>query len=80
MEAIIRDFGTFDNMKNQLSASTTAVQGSGWGWLGYNTASNTLQLATCFNQDLLQATTGMFDLITHTVHGLVNGYSVLDAH
>merc|ERR1712136_257771 len=32
--AITRDFGSLDNLKTQLSASTVAVQGSGWGWLG----------------------------------------------
>jgi len=29
-------FGGFDAMKEQMSASSIAVQGSGWGWLGYN--------------------------------------------
>ena len=58
MEAIRRDFGSFDNMKNQLSASTVAVQGSGWGWLGYNKVSGKLQVTTCANQDPLEATTG----------------------
>lgn len=29
-------FGDFESMKEQMSASTIAVQGSGWGWLGYN--------------------------------------------
>ena len=33
-DAIQRDFGSFDAMKEKLSASTIAVQGSGWGWLG----------------------------------------------
>jgi len=33
MTAITRDFGSFENMKTQLSAMTVAVQGSGWGWL-----------------------------------------------
>ena len=33
-EAINRDFGSFEAMKEKLSASTIAVQGSGWGWLG----------------------------------------------
>merc|ERR1719391_1193523 len=36
MAAIKKDFGSFDAMKKELSASTVAVQGSGWGWLGYN--------------------------------------------
>ena len=33
MEAIIRDFGSFDKMKEELNAASVGVQGSGWGWL-----------------------------------------------
>jgi len=62
MEAIKKDFGSFESMKSLLSASTTAVQGSGWGWLGYNKANQQLQVATCANQDPLQATTGLIPL------------------
>jgi Fe-Mn family superoxide dismutase len=29
------------------------VQGSGWGWLGYNTAKKRVEIATCANQDPL---------------------------
>ena len=61
-EAIVQQFGTFDNMKAQLSAATTAVQGSGWGWLGYNKPLHKLQIATCANQDPLEATTGEYSL------------------
>ncbi len=50
MKAIERDFGSVDKMKEKLSASTVAVQGSGWGWLGYNKATGKLQIATCANQ------------------------------
>ena len=49
-EAIKKDFGSFDVMKEKLSGSTVAVQGSGWGWLGYNKASGKLHIATCANQ------------------------------
>lgn len=62
MDAIKRDFGSFDNMKKTLSASTVAVQGSGWGWLGYNKAAGRLQITTCPNQDPLEASTGMVPL------------------
>jgi len=61
-KAIDRDFGSFDAMKEKLSASTAAVQGSGWGWLGYNKATGKLQIATCANQDPLEATTGLVPL------------------
>ena len=33
LEAIERDFGSFDEFKSLLTARTVAVQGSGWGWL-----------------------------------------------
>jgi superoxide dismutase len=37
-------------MKEKLSATTVAIQGSGWGWLGYNKASGGLQITACPNQ------------------------------
>ena len=58
MTAINRDFGSFANLKEQMTAATVAVQGSGWGWLGYNKKAGRLQVAACANQDPLQATTG----------------------
>ena len=58
MDAIKKDFGSFEKMKTQLSAATVAVQGSGWGWLGYNKTTGRLQIAACANQDPLHATTG----------------------
>ena len=33
MEAIKKDFGSFENFKERFSTATIAVQGSGWGWL-----------------------------------------------
>jgi len=57
-EAIKRDFGSLDNLKAQLSAISVGIQGSGWGWLGYNKQTKKLQLAACANQDPLEATTG----------------------
>merc|ERR1712002_415763 len=62
MAAIKEDFGTFERMKTELVAATVAVQGSGWGWLGFNPASGRLRIATCANQDPLQATTGLVPL------------------
>jgi Fe-Mn family superoxide dismutase len=58
--AIKKDFGSLDNMKAQLSAISVGVQGSGWGWLGYNKQTKQLQVAACANQDPLEATTGIF--------------------
>lgn len=36
-DAITGRFGDVENMKKELSAMSVGVQGSGWGWLGYDT-------------------------------------------
>mmetsp|Transcript_112314 Transcript_112314/g.324429 ORF Transcript_112314/g.324429 Transcript_112314/m.324429 type:complete len:241 (-) Transcript_112314:176-898(-) len=64
LEAKIAErFGSLDAMKEQMSATTVAVQGSGWGWLGFNPKSCSLEIATCANQDPLEATTGIKPLL-----------------
>ena len=35
-DAIESRFGNVENMKKELSAMSVGVQGSGWGWLGYD--------------------------------------------
>nr|AQQ11199.1 mitochondrial manganese superoxide dismutase [Bursaphelenchus mucronatus]AQQ11200.1 mitochondrial manganese superoxide dismutase [Bursaphelenchus mucronatus]AQQ11202.1 mitochondrial manganese superoxide dismutase [Bursaphelenchus mucronatus] len=59
---IKRDFGSVEKLQERLSAATVAVQGSGWGWLGYNKTDKRLQVATCANQDPLEPTTGLVPL------------------
>jgi Fe-Mn family superoxide dismutase len=48
---IERDFGSLDALQTKFSASTVAVQGSGWGWLGYDKVTGKLAIATTANQD-----------------------------
>lgn len=62
IKQIEKDFGSLDALQKKLSASTVAVQGSGWGWLGYNKDFKRLQIATCANQDPLEPTTGLVPL------------------
>ena len=40
-------------LKKQLNAATAAIQGSGWGWLGYNPTTKKLEIVTTPNQDPL---------------------------
>ncbi|WVR09569.1 hypothetical protein IAU60_006638 [Kwoniella sp. DSM 27419] len=47
------DFGGFDNLKKEVNTKTAAVQGSGWGWLGFNKATKKLEVVTTANQDPL---------------------------
>ncbi|KZV77536.1 manganese superoxide dismutase [Peniophora sp. CONT] len=51
--AITRDFGSVEEFKKTFNAKTAAIQGSGWGWLGYNAASKKLEIVTTANQDPL---------------------------
>lgn len=61
LEAIIKDFTSFDVFKKEFVQKTVAIQGSGWGWLGYNKSAKALEIATCANQDPL-STTGLIPI------------------
>lgn len=50
---IERDFGSFDAFKERFNTATVAIQGSGWGWLGYSKGHKRLEIAICSNQDPL---------------------------
>lgn len=63
MDAIQKDFGDFKSFKQQLTTATVAIQGSGWGWLGYNKVTKGLEIRTTANQDPLQPTTGLVPLL-----------------
>ncbi|KAL7424436.1 Superoxide dismutase [Mn], mitochondrial [Cryptotrichosporon argae] len=47
------DFGGFDAFKAEVNAKTAAIQGSGWGWVGYNKKTKKLEVVTTPNQDPL---------------------------
>lgn len=61
-QAIQQEFGSLQSLIDQLSAKSVAIQGSGWGWLGYDKSLNRLALATCDNQDPL-ITKGLVPLL-----------------
>jgi Fe-Mn family superoxide dismutase len=51
--AIKENFGSLENFMEKFSGMTVAVQGSGWGWLGYDKLKSELVITTCANQDPL---------------------------
>ncbi|XP_048766709.1 superoxide dismutase [Mn], mitochondrial-like isoform X2 [Ostrea edulis] len=61
-DMILQEFGTFDALKKAMTEASVGVQGSGWGWLGFDKAAHSLRIVTCANQDPLQATTGLVPL------------------
>jgi Fe-Mn family superoxide dismutase len=52
-KAIESKFGSLDGLIEKLSHSSVAIQGSGWGWLGFDKTKKELVIATCANQDPL---------------------------
>ncbi|WWD19797.1 hypothetical protein CI109_104261 [Kwoniella shandongensis] len=52
-DQIQADFGGLENLRQEVNTKTAAVQGSGWGWLGYNKATKKLEVVTTANQDPL---------------------------
>lgn len=55
-DAIKAQFGSLEDFITQFNATTVGVQGSGWGWLGYNKQRKRLEIVTCSNQDPVAAT------------------------
>jgi len=62
LKAIEAQFGSFDSLKERMSGLSVGVQGSGWGWLGYDKGAQKLVLTTCANQDPL-STQGLVPLL-----------------
>jgi len=62
LKALDAQFGSFDSFKEKMTAMTVAIQGSGWGWLGFDKANKKFVLITCANQDPL-STQGFVPLL-----------------
>ncbi|KAI9299007.1 mitochondrial Mn-superoxide dismutase [Neoconidiobolus thromboides FSU 785] len=52
-QAIEKEFGSLDKFITKFNTQTAAVQGSGWGWLGYNKENKKLEIIALPNQDPL---------------------------
>ncbi|PPQ92193.1 hypothetical protein CVT25_008967 [Psilocybe cyanescens] len=52
-KALVKDFGSVEEFKKSMNTKTAAIQGSGWGWLGYDPAAQKLEIVTTSNQDPL---------------------------
>lgn len=51
VEALEQDFGSFEAFKNQFIDSASAVFGSGWTWLVYDTSARTLFITNTLGAD-----------------------------
>ena len=63
-DQVLKDFGSMEKMKNDVSNATCAVMGSGWGWLGYDQKNKCLKVATTKDQEsMLEDTHGFKPLV-----------------
>ncbi|KAG7341890.1 superoxide dismutase [Nitzschia inconspicua] len=62
-KALKERFGSKDGFISELTATSLAIQGSGWGWLVYNPKTKMVDIASCPNQDPVEATTGLKPLL-----------------
>ncbi|KAL4497291.1 hypothetical protein ABPG72_011226 [Tetrahymena utriculariae] len=51
-KAIKEKWSSYENFINIFNTRTAAIQGSGWGWLGYDTVSKTLRMFELSNQEM----------------------------
>ncbi len=56
-------YGSLEAFQTTMAATSVGVQGSGWGWLGFDKQSKKLIVTTTANQDPLEATTGHIPLL-----------------
>jgi len=61
-QVINSQFGSLDNLISEFSKKLIAIQGSGWGWLGYDKLNKRLVITTTENQDPL-STKGLIPLL-----------------
>jgi len=61
-KAVQAEFGSVEKFIETFTAQTVAIQGSGWGWLGYQKTTKRLLITTCANQDPL-STQGLIPLL-----------------
>jgi len=56
-------YGSLEGFQTTMANTSVGVQGSGWGWLGYDKTGKKLVVTTTANQDPLEATTGFVPLL-----------------
>merc|ERR1711920_1189215 len=54
-QEMVKCFGSYDNFMSKFNAATGAIQGSGWGWLGYNPLTHQLTVEQTLNQDNVES-------------------------
>lgn len=62
-DEIVAQYGSVENLQTLMANAAVGVQGSGWGWLGFDKTNKRLSITTTANQDPLEGTTGLVPLL-----------------
>ena len=63
-EQVIKDWGSFDKLIDYFTKRSTAIKGSGWGWLVLNKAIKKLEFLETHDQDTISMIPDMSPLLT----------------
>lgn len=61
--AVVREFGTYDRLKEEFTKRAAAIPGSGWEWLGLDPVTKVISLQESRNQDMIEPN-GLVPLLT----------------
>lgn len=50
---VTKQFGSYDNLQEELTKKSVPIQGSGWGWLAWDNISKSLRIVDTPNQEML---------------------------
>ena len=62
-QAIVKQFGSYENLQEELTKRTVPIQGSGWGWLAWDNISKSMRIVDTPNQEML-APQGLTSLLS----------------
>ena len=63
-QQIVKQYGSYDNLQEELTKKTVPIQGSGWGWLAWDNISKSLRIVDTPNQEML-APQGLTPLLSN---------------
>ena len=66
-QLVLEQFGSYQKLIEEMTKKTVAIQGSGWGWLGYDQAGQALRIMETANQDMLSPT-GLIPLLGKNIN------------
>ena len=60
---IVSQYGSYENLIDEFTKKTVPIQGSGWGWLGWDHISKSLRIIELVNQEMM-APAGLVPLLS----------------